>query len=114
MRIVVRGRSMLPTLADGDEVEVRLCAGDEARVGDVVLVLQTGAPPVTVLHRVIARGPDSLLTQGDGVRWPDDPVPFDRVLGVAAVPRRPVYALARRVRAGLAGFKRRVLQSKDA
>lgn len=103
MKIVVRGRSMLPTLADGDEVEVRLCAGTEARTGDVVLVMQGR---VTILHRVIERRAGSLLTQGDGVRWPDDPVPLERVLGIADVRRRPLFALAKRLRAKLGRLKR--------
>lgn len=94
---------MAPTLADGDEVEVHLCAGAETRVGDVVLVLQGRS---TILHRVIERRAAGLVTQGDGVRWPDDLVPFERVLGVAALPRRPFFARVLSVRARLARWKR--------
>ncbi len=93
---------MLPTLADGDEVEVRLCEGDEARVGDVVLVLQG---TVTVLHRVIGRDGDRLVTQGDGVRFPDDPVDLPRVLGVANLPRRALFSRFR-------GARRFLLQTR--
>ncbi len=99
MRIAVHGRSMLPALADGDEVEIRLCNPSEARAGDVVLVRDGG---LHIIHRLLARRGDLVLTQGDGARWPDPPVSSERLLGVAKIPRRPVLAFYRLLRASLA------------
>lgn len=98
MRIAVRGRSMMPALADGAEVEIRLCDSSEARVGDVVLVRDGD---LHIVHRLLARRGDLVLLQGDGVRWPDPPISSERLLGVAKVPRRPVLAFFRRLRASL-------------
>lgn len=92
IRIRVRGGSMASALRDGDEVDVRIASGREAGIGDVVLVL---AERTTVLHRVIARDARGVRTQGDASRAPDPLVPFERVLGIAEVPSRPIFAALR-------------------
>ena len=98
MKIAVRGKSMLPVLSDGDEIEIRLCDPAEARPGDVVLVRDGD---LHVVHRLLARRGDRVLTQGDAVRWADPPIPSERLLGVARIPRRPVLAFLRLLRASL-------------
>ena len=90
---------MEPALRDGDAVVVDLRDGSEARVGDVVLVLDDDGH--TILHRVIARSRGALVTHGDARLGPDAPVALERVLGIARVPRRPLLARLRRLRAAL-------------
>ena len=106
MRIRVRGRSMLPTLADGDHVDVSL-APATPRPGDVVLFLENGLP---ILHRVLSTKRGRLLTQGDASPRPDPPVPLTRVLGIAQLPPRPVLARRRALAAVVRGVIRRALR----
>jgi hypothetical protein len=94
VRVPVKGSSMEPALADGDLVEVDLEPGREPRIGDVVLVLQDRA---IVLHRLIARTRNGLITQGDAARAADPVVPMDRVLGIARMASRPLRARIRSV-----------------
>lgn len=93
---------MEPTLRDGDRIDVRPAHGRDARIGDVVLALNDGT---TVLHRVIARADGRIRTQGDALRTPDPPVDDERVLGIACVPRRVLFA---RLRGGVAALRRAV------
>jgi len=92
LEITVRGGSMRPALADGQRVEIRLLEGTLPAVGQVVLVLDGRS---TILHRVISVGPDEVVLQGDARPRPDPPLLLSRVLGVAEVPSRPVFARAR-------------------
>ena len=82
LELPVRGRSMLPLVADGARVWIvplrRL-----PWPGDVVAF--SGKDRRLVLHRVLGpiphRGRLALLTQGDAAERPDPPVPPGRVLG---------------------------------
>ena len=60
VRIRVRGHSMRPSLADGDELEVAL--GAPVAAGDVVLFMEGTLP---VLHRVLSIREGRVLTQGE-------------------------------------------------
>lgn len=90
VRIRVRGHSMRPSLVDGDEIEVALGATPAA--GDVVLFMNGD---VSILHRVLSIRRSRVLTQGDGAPRPDAPFDAGRILGVARVARRPMFALRR-------------------
>lgn len=92
VRIRVRGRSMLPSLSDGEEVEVVL--GAPVAAGDVVLFMDG---EVAILHRVLCVRAGRVTTQGDGAPRPDAPFDAARILGVARVPRRSGLAMRRRV-----------------
>jgi signal peptidase I len=80
MRFVARGSSMLPAICPGDEILVRRTCVPEISVGDVVLFGRQGR---WFLHRVRDIPPDAepprLITQGDALCCPDDPV-FDKEL----------------------------------
>ena len=92
VRIRVRGHSMLPALADGDELEVEL--GAPAAPGDVVLFMEGTLP---VLHRVLSIRDGRVLTQGDGAPRPDALFDATRILGVARVTSLPALAIRRRL-----------------
>ena len=97
---------MLPSLKDGDEIEVDLEAAP--RPGDVALYLDG---TVSILHRVLTAG-DPLLLQGDGSPRPDAPIPRARILGVAKVPPRRGLALRRRIVHAARSFAKRLLGRK--
>jgi signal peptidase I len=78
-RVRVQGTSMLPALRPGDEVELRSTAFNKINGGDIVAFRQAER---LFVHRVIERGPNGLLTQGDALRQADVPVSSDQLLGV--------------------------------
>lgn len=81
--VTVRGPSMLPTLAPGQRVLVRRCAGDTVAAGDVVVLrgqpsTSPGAPPIRR-----PTGPEWLIKRALAV--PGDPVPRALVPALAGV-----------------------------
>lgn len=105
-RILIRGGSMRPTLADGDVVRVR--AGP-ARFGE--LAVARNPEGGLVAHRVVGRRGADLLLRGDDAPATDPPVAADDVLGrVVAVEglhgRRLDGAAARVVGVATAGYAR--------
>ena len=80
-RIRVQGTSMLPALRPGDEIELRSTPSSNINPGDIVAFRRDER---LVVHRVIGRSPDGLLTQGDALRHTDAPVSSDQLLGVVA------------------------------
>lgn len=82
---LVRGRSMLPALADGDEVLLEPAA--KLAVGDVV-VARVPSRRGTVLHRVIRLDGAWVVTRGDACLRRDPPVPRANVLFRATAFRR--------------------------
>ena len=94
-RFAARGYSMFPFIRDGDTVTISPLGGRRVRFGEVVAFTgQTGGP---IVHRVIARRPDSYEIRGDCSGGCVDVVPAAGVLGaVTRVERR-----GRSVRLGL-------------
>jgi hypothetical protein len=80
----VRGRSMKPTLRDGDAVLVLLNDRD-VRPGDLA-VFRLG--PDTVVHRCVAVDADRLRFRGDGREDLDPPIAAAEVLGRVVALRR--------------------------
>lgn len=64
LRLVCTGSSMNPTLQESDLLEVKPSGTERVRPGDVVCFKspETGK---TVVHRVVAAGPDGIRTRGD-------------------------------------------------
>ena len=84
---VVRGRSMEPTLRDGDRLLVRY--GQEPRIGDLAVVRLPGRP--IAVKRVVHRRPDGWWVESDNTAegvdsWLVGAVPESEV--VAVVVRR--------------------------
>lgn len=78
---------MNPTIRDNDVVTVTPLRDGPVNIGDVVACVhpQTGN---VVVHRVIARNRDRVLTRGDNARWSDGLVNTTGILGrVARVER---------------------------
>lgn len=85
MRLPVRGTSMLPTLAEGDRVEVRRCTPDRVCPGDVAAFSRSGELTV---HRVLLAERTRFLEMGDGQErgnWH----PWPAALGVVVAVERP-------------------------
>jgi signal peptidase len=88
LRLRVTGGSMLPALIPGDVVQFHSCAAEHAEPGDVVLFRREDR---FVVHRVVTKASDGLLTQGDALAQPDLPVSSADVIGkVVGVSRRGI------------------------
>lgn len=77
-RVVLWGRSMVPTIWPGSSVDVELCDRHAIRKGDVALVRRGHTLSA---HRVVADGPDGWVCQGDFNFSPDPPVKGGELLG---------------------------------
>jgi len=75
-RLPVGGSSMFPALRPGDLLDVRRDA--TIQPGDLVVFERHGR---LVTHRVIASNGTLVVTQGDRLRYPDEPVLSTDVLG---------------------------------
>jgi signal peptidase I len=84
-RLPVTGSSMFPCMQPGDLLEIRRPTAP-IQTGEVVVFQRHDR---LVVHRVIGRTGDLLITRGDRLRYPDAPVPAAEILGcVAAIERR--------------------------
>ena len=95
VRFEAGGRSMLPTIRDGDTLVVEPVDPASISRGDVIVV---GGPWSVRAHRVVGesdRSSGTFILRGDALQAPDAPVSPERILGrVAGVERngrqRPV------------------------
>lgn len=62
LRCELRGTSMVPTIQNGQEVEISPCAS--VRLGDIVLIRTKNGRAIA--HRVIAKRDGRIRLQGDG------------------------------------------------
>lgn len=74
---VVLSGSMEPTLSKGDLIFVR--QADTAELGDVVVYQAENS---LIVHRVVTKSGDTLVTQGDANNAPDDPIDAAQIKGV--------------------------------
>jgi signal peptidase I len=78
LRFQAVGRSMLPTIQDGEIVHVKPVATDMLRIGDIVL-LRTGEQ--FKAHRIIRKGDQCFITRGDAGVDTDGEIRADQILG---------------------------------
>ena len=78
LRFQAVGRSMLPTIQDGEIVHVKPVASDMLRIGDIVL-LRTGEQ--FKAHRIIRKRGQCFITQGDSGVDTDGEIRCDQILG---------------------------------
>jgi signal peptidase I len=75
----VTSSSMWPTLEKGDLVILKgVGKPEDIKVGDIIAFEHEGG---FAIHRVIQVDGESITTQGDANRIPDDPITFDKVIG---------------------------------
>ncbi len=83
---VLSGPSMQPTIWAGDLVITKKMPAEEIQVGDIIKFYQDGK---FVVHRVIEidnfDGQLTIITQGDNVNAPDDPITEGQVVGKVVV-----------------------------
>ncbi|GAA2755541.1 S24 family peptidase [Actinopolymorpha rutila] len=113
---VVRGRSMQPTLRDGDRLVVRYNTSETAgepdvpvRPGSLVLVRLPHRP--LSVKRLVRREPEGWWVERDNPHegvdsWQVGAVPPQDLVAVVINRLRLVNAVARRVRAGRADLRR--------
>lgn len=78
LRFQAMGRSMLPTIQDGEIVHVTPVAADTLRIGDIVL-LRTGEQ--FKAHRIIRKRGQCFITRGDSGLDTDGEIRCDQILG---------------------------------
>lgn len=78
LRFQAVGRSMLPTIQDGEIVHVKPVATEMLRIGDIVL-LRTGGQ--FKAHRIIRRHGQCFITRGDAGVDTDGEIRCDQILG---------------------------------
>ncbi len=78
LRFKAKGGSMSPFIRNGDVVEVVPAKG-KINLGDIILYRSSYGNPV--VHRVIQRNKESIITKGDSVPSSDEPILSEQVLG---------------------------------
>ncbi len=78
LRFKAKGGSMSPFIRNGDVVEVVPSKG-KINLGDVVFYCSSHGSPV--VHRVIQRNKENIITKGDSVSNSDQPIFSKQVLG---------------------------------
>lgn len=78
LRFKAKGGSMSPFIRNGDVVEVVPLKG-KINLGDVVFYCSSYGSPV--VHRVIQRNKENIITKGDSVSNPDQLILSKQVLG---------------------------------
>ena len=78
LRFRAEGGSMSPFIRNGDVVEVVRLKG-KINFGDIILYHSSYGNPI--IHRVIQRGKESIITKGDSVPNPDQSILSKQVLG---------------------------------
>lgn len=84
------GRSMYPLIKEGDFVKIRPMKAEELKLGDVVAFQPNNGHDLIIVHRLLKRNKDSLITRGDSyfLKHTDLPVPADNFLGKIIALRR--------------------------
>lgn len=80
-RFQAKGRSMLPTIEDGEILHVMPISNRNIRTGDIVF-FRNGAE--FKAHRVIAKKRQSFVTRGDAGIQADGEIMRDQILGVVS------------------------------
>ena len=78
LRFQAIGRSMLPTIADGEIVHVQPVTGNMLRIGDIVLLRSGGEFKA---HRIIRKRGKRFITRGDTGIDTDVEIRCDQILG---------------------------------
>ena len=78
LKFKAKGGSMSPFIRNGDVVEVVPVKG-KMNLGDIILYHSSYGNPV--VHRVIQRNKESIITKGDSVPNSDQPIFSKQVLG---------------------------------
>jgi Peptidase S24-like len=86
LRFQAVGRSMLPTILDGEIVHVKPVASAMLRIGDIVL-LRTGEQ--FKAHRIIRKRGQCFITRGDSGVDTDGEIRCDQILG-RVIAKEPV------------------------
>jgi Peptidase S24-like len=86
LRFQAKGRSMMPTIQDGEIVHVKPIASDILRIGDIVL-LRRGEE--FKAHRIIRKRGSLFITRGDAGVGTDGEIRSDQILGMV-IAKEPI------------------------
>lgn len=76
--VSIAGRSMYPTLHNGERVIISPVVYDELTIGDLIVFHDGGN---IICHRLIRKAHGRLTLKGDTNLWADPPVFWDQALG---------------------------------
>jgi hypothetical protein len=79
LRFQAKGRSMMPTIQDGEIVHVKPTASDMLRIGDIVLMRRGDEFKA---HRIIRKRGPLFITRGDAGMETDGEIRGDQILGM--------------------------------
>ena len=102
-RFQARGRSMAPSIWDGETVHVQPVAVETLRKGDIVL-FSDGAH--FRAHRLLKAGPEAFVTQGDAALESDGIVRPEQILGKVIAKEESADGVTRVVKLGAAPGRR--------
>jgi hypothetical protein len=88
LRIRVLGSSMLPSLWPGDEVTVAAVVPEQLQRHDLVMFTRDGSIGVHRFLGPAGKGADEVLTHGDAMPGPDEPLLPEQTLGRVVSIRR--------------------------
>jgi signal peptidase I len=87
VQLPVVGMSMAPTFADGEIVAMRGDDADTYAIGEIVVFRREGG---LVIHRIVDRSRDLIVSRGDARFAPDPPFPASAILGRVEGPSNPM------------------------
>jgi signal peptidase I len=83
--------SMWPAIKEGDIVLIRgVDAKSDVNLGDVVVYRTEDA---YIIHRVIAKDEDAVITKGDSNEISDDPITYDSIVGKAVTVKNKIFRI---------------------
>ena len=82
---------MLPSVWPGDLLVIHRASLAELDLGDLALYASNEG---FVIHRVVGKTADCMITRGDSFDWHDEPVSRERVLGKVVTVERGGFRLA--------------------
>lgn len=88
LKIKARGASMIPSLWDGDLVQVVPAGGRNIVIGDVICYKYKTSPERLFLHRVMGRDGERFVTKGDALAFREVIAPHQVLGKVVAVERQ--------------------------
>jgi hypothetical protein len=79
--ITLDGSCMRPFLKGSDILEIKRFECGQLKIGDIVAIENSGSESRIIVHRIIRKRGEILVTKGDTCLKSDNPADFSRLLG---------------------------------
>lgn len=101
---IYTGNSMRRVFVPGDFLEVKVIPFEEFRPGDIVAFFPNGVGKPGIVHRIISRTEDELVTMGDNNPHPDEHCVVKADMPKLVISRNPIKGKIRRIHRGNVGL----------